>query len=102
MRRLLFAAVFAASAASAAFATPPGTGPDTQNAGPEARQHVGHAARETGSFLRRGWEGTKEAAHETGNALKKGWNTIESGVRWGWNHPKGDRAPPAPDTGARQ
>lgn len=91
MRRLLLAAALALSAAPA-FAATPETAPPPDR-GTEARQHAHHAARETGSALRRGWEGTKHVAREAGNALEEGWNTVQHGFRWGWNHPHGARPP---------
>ena len=91
MRRLLLAAAFALSTAPAFAAAPEAAPPPDR--GSEARQHAGHAARETGSALRRGWEGTKHVARETGSALEKGWHTIEHGFRWGWNHPNHPQRP---------
>jgi hypothetical protein len=100
MHRLILAAVLALGA-SPAFAQQRDAAPPATDQGYATSQpEVGHAARETGRVLRRGWEGTKQAARETGNALAEGWHTVERGVRWGWNHPR--RAPPPqpqPDTG---
>ena len=92
MRRLLLAAAFTLSAAPA-FAVAPDTASPPPDRGSEARQHAGHAAREAGSALHRGWQGTKHVAREAGSTLEKGWHTVEHGFRWGWNHPHGTEPP---------
>lgn len=98
MTRLMLAAFAVAALPVLAAAQDTGEPAPAPDRGYEVRQQVGSAARETGRVLRRGWEGTKEAAHKAGNALERGWHTIESGIRWGWNHPNGRDAPPQADS----
>lgn len=91
MNRLVLAAVLALALpvlAAAQDNTRPA--PDQRH---DARQQAGTAAEETGMILRRGWDRTKVIAHKAGDALERGWHTVESGIRWGWNHPNGNQAP---------